>query len=108
MGWLSWGLLLPLVIVFWITKSIVKFVVGKGGFWRLLGILTSLALGGVCIWIGYWLAIEGYTEFVGGNLYEGYLEYNKITYPIPGWIDMIGGGLIAVVGTLMALFGKKE
>ena len=53
------------------------------------GIYTvSIVIGGICIQVGYWFTEEGIT--------------------ILGWIIMIGGGLIAILGTWTALVGTKE
>lgn len=100
-GCLGWLLLLPLAFAFWLAVTIANACVKKGGLWRLLGVLFSLLIGGVCIQVGYWFAIEGFTEWRG-------LETYTVTYPILGWIMIIGGGLIALLGTWTALVGTKE
>ncbi len=100
-GCLGWLLLLPLAFAFWLAMTVANACVKKGGLWRLLGVLASLVIGGICIQVGYWLAIEGFTEWRG-------LEAYQVTYPILGWISMIGGGLIAILGTWTALVGTKE
>jgi len=83
-------LLLPLIFIFWLTIKIANTCAKRGGgrFWRLLGVLSSLIIGGVCVQVGYWFTEEGMT--------------------ILGWIDMVGGGLLAILGTLTALLRMKE
>ena len=87
-GCLGWFLLLPLVGAFGLTVWVVRACVQKGGFWRLVGVLASLVIGGICIVVGWMLGPE-----------EGW---------IIGWIAIIAGGLIAAIGTWSALFGMKE
>jgi len=94
-------MLLPLIGAFGLTVWVVRACVQKGGLWRLLGCLISLAIGGVCVLVGYWFGVEGFTEWEG-------LESRQVTYPVLGWVDMVGGGLIAIIGTMSALFGMKE
>jgi hypothetical protein len=101
MGCIGGLLLLPLVIAFGLMTLVVGFVAEKGCLWRLLGVLASLAIGGVCILVGYSFGIEGTTELVGST-------YQQVTMPVVGWVDMIGGGLIAIIGIYVALLGKKE
>lgn len=89
MGCLVWFLLLPLVGAFWLAVIIANVCAKKGGgLWRLLGVVVSVVIGGVCVQVGYWYAEEVNT--------------------ILGWIIMIGGGLIAILGTWTALVGTKE
>lgn len=88
-GLIGWLLLLPLIFLFWLTIKIANACAKRGGgFLRLLGVLSSLIIGGVCVQVGYWFTEEGMT--------------------ILGWIDMVGGGLMAILGTLRALLGVKE
>ena len=96
MGWL---LLLPLALSFWLAIIIANACVKRG--WRFLGILASLIIGGINILVGYWFGIEGFIETQG-------LESYIVTYPVLGWILMIGGGLIAALGTWTALAATKE
>ena len=98
MGWL---LLLPLIIAFWLAVIIANGCVKKGGSWRILGILSSLAIGGISILVGYSFGIEGSTELRDDGFYT-------VTYPVLGWAGMIGGGLIAVIGIWTSLAGTKE
>jgi hypothetical protein len=98
MGWL---LLLPLFIAFWLAITISNACAKRGGLWRLLAIIVSLAIGGICIKVGHWFGIEGFTEWRG-------FEQYKITYPMLGWIIIIGGGLIALLGTWTALVGNQR
>jgi len=87
-GFLGWVLLLPLVGAFALTAWIARACVQKGGLWRLLGALSSLGIGGICIVVGYQFKEEGITIF--------------------GWVAMVSGGLIAAIGAGSALFGMKE
>jgi len=73
----------------------------EAGLWRLLGVLASLAIGGVCIVVGYCFAIEGFTEWEAGG-------YQIVKYSVIGWISIIGGGIIALLGTWTALVGTRE
>ena len=94
-------LLLPLVFIFYLMKSvIIDFFVHKGGLWRFSGVLVALIIGGFFIFAGYGLGIEGYTEWEGGSYY-------KVTMPVLGWIHMIGGGIITIVGIFKSLFGQE-
>jgi hypothetical protein len=98
-GWLGWLLLLPLAGAFWLAITVSNACVKKG--WRLLGVLASLAIGGVPILVGYWFAIEGFTEWRAEGI-------SVVTYPVIGWILIIGGGIIALLGTWTALVGTKK
>lgn len=100
-GCLGSLMLLPLVGAFGLVVWVVRACVQEGGLWRLLGVLVSLAIGGVCVLVGYGVGVEGFTEWKG-------LAYRQVTYPVWGWVLMIGGGLIALIGTWSALFGMKE
>jgi hypothetical protein len=86
-GYLGWFLLLPLVGAFGLTVWVVRVCVQKGGFWRLVGVLASLFIGGICIFVGWVLGLE-----------EGW---------IIGWVAIIAGGLIAAIGAWSALLGNK-
>ena len=81
-------LLLPLVGAFWVVVTVAKEAAKKGGSWRLLGVLSSLVIGGVCVLIGYWLGSQ-----------EGWVF---------GWVLLVGGGLMAVLGSWMAMSGTDE
>ncbi|MFC1986095.1 hypothetical protein ACFLWC_03775 [Chloroflexota bacterium] len=86
---LGWLFLLPLAFAFWLTIMIANGCARRGsGSWRFLGVLSSLVIGGICIQVGYWFTEEGMT--------------------ILGWIDMIGGGIMALLGTWTSLIGKRE
>lgn len=96
-GFVGWLLLLPLIFAFWLTMTIANACARReSGAWRLLGVLASLVIGGICIQVGYWFAIEGFTEWEAGG-------YQVVKYPVLGWIDMIGGGIMAILGTWTAL-----
>lgn len=63
--------------------------------------LVGLFVGGFWIRGGYWLAYEGLLEREGLELYQ-------VTYPVNGWIMMIGGGVIAVVYALRGFRLNRE
>jgi hypothetical protein len=87
--WIGWLLLLPLAFAFWLTITIAGGCAHKGGgLWRLLGILASFVIGGVCGAVGYSLSTEAVSIF--------------------GWIMLIGGGLMAILGTWTTLLKTKE
>lgn len=96
MGWLA---LLPLIGAAALAITIANACVKRG--WRLLGVLSSLTIGGICILVGYSLGIEGITDWQADGVY-------LVKYPVLGWIGMIGGGLIALLGSWTALAGTKE
>ena len=101
-GLLAWLLLLPLIFAFWLTMKIANACARReSGAWRLLGVLASLVIGGICIQVGYWFAIEGFTEWEAGG-------YQIVKYPVLGWIGMIGGGIIALLGTWTSLVGTRQ
>lgn len=61
---------------------------------RLGGLLGGLLIGGVLIVVGYWLTFVGWDEMgLDGELHN-------ITYPVIGWIFMIGGGVVAILGII--------
>ena len=87
--WTGWLLLLPLAFAFWLTITIAGGCAHKGGgLWRLLGVLASFVIGGVCGAVGYSLGTEA------GSIF--------------GWIMLIGGGLMAILGTWTTLLETKE
>ena len=69
--------------------------------WRLLGVLSSFIIGGISVYTGYSFGFEGSTEVRSDGIYT-------ITYPVIGWVGMIGGGLIALLGTWTSLVATKE
>lgn len=79
-----------LILVFFLPMLVAKFGNQKGGLYQLLGILASFLLGGICIRVGYWFAIEGFTAWE--------LAFHQVMYPILGWLYMVVGGLTVVVG----------
>jgi len=61
-------------------------------------VFVSSAIGGIFIFIGYGLAIVGYIDWQNGS-------YTIVTWPVLGWVFMIGGVVIAIMGTVRCLFG---
>lgn len=100
-GFAGWLMLLPLAGAAWLIMTTVNACVEKGRLWRWLGALVSLLIGGICIRLGYTLGFEGFSEWRG-------LQQYQVTYPVLGWIWMVGGGLLALLGTWVALSGTKK
>lgn len=117
-GCLGLVMLLPFILVFLLALAVsfAPFIViaacmdwfQKGGLSRrTLGALASLISGGICIRLGYWLAIEGSIDWRSLTGFPEarfpFLEWLfPFVFPILGWIDMIGGVLLAVVGSVSA------
>lgn len=97
MGWL---ILLPVVIVAWLAIKVINYSV-KGGIRRLVGVVTCPILGGLSLWGGSWLAFEGYLETRPDGIYQ-------VTYPIPGWIGIVMGVAVILIGTLWSIFGRSK
>ena len=104
-GCLGWLLLMPFVGAFWLVVTLANEFAKMGGLWRLLGVLCSLAIGGACIGLGYILVYEGFTttELRGSDIYQV-----TRTFPVAGWIGMVAGGLIALLGSWTTLVATKE
>ncbi len=100
MGCLGALMLLPFAGASWLAVKIVDSCAKKGGGMRLLGVLASFILGGICVGLGYWGAFEGYTEWRGTELYQ-------VTYPVWGWIGIVIGGIIIIFFSLRALTVTK-
>jgi len=64
-----------------------KYCPGRGI--RALWVLAGFVIGGFWVRFGYWLAYEGWIEWKGTTAYV-------VTYPVNGWVIMVGGGLIAI------------
>jgi len=96
-GFIGWLMLLPLFGAFWLTITVASACGKRGDIWRLLGVLVSLIIGAICIQVGYWFAIEGFVEGI-----------HRVTYPVFGWIAMIGGGLIAILGIWTSLATTEQ
>jgi hypothetical protein len=96
MGWLA---LLLVAGAAALAVVIANACVKRG--WRLLGVLSSFVIGGISVYTGYSFGFEGSTELRSDGVYT-------ITYPVVGWIGMIGGGLIAFLGTWTSLVATKE
>ena len=97
----GWLLLLPLFGAFWLAITVASACGKKGGFWRIVGALSSISIGAVCCLFGYGWAFQGLTQFKGDESYQ-------TTYPIWGWISMIGGCVIAILGVWTAVATLKE
>ena len=67
------------------------------GLSKVVIVVVSLVIGGLCIRLGYDLAYVGWLEWEG-------LQQYRVTYPVNGWIIMIGGGFCAIVQGLRGLF----
>jgi hypothetical protein len=66
----------------------------KSGKLRLGRLLSGLLIGGVLIVVGCWLTFVGWDEMgLNGELYN-------ITYPVIGWVFIIGGGVVAILGII--------
>ena len=97
---MSWLLLLPLALAFWLTMKIANACAKRESWvWPFLGVVASLGIGGIFILIG--------ERFAVGDIME-LREYQLVTYPVLGWISIIGGGTIALAGIWKALSGVKE
>lgn len=101
MGCLGALMLLPFAGATWLAIKIVDSCAKKGGEMRLVGVLASLILGGICVGLGYWGAFEGYTEWRGTELYQ-------VTYPVWGWIGIVIGGIIIIFFSWRALTMTKQ
>jgi len=93
---LGWLLLIPLAGGLFLVGFITNESATHGGAWRLLGAAANAAIGGVFSFIGNFLAYEGF---------ETSSEY--ITFPIAGWIYIIGGILMGTLGFISALTKSK-
>jgi hypothetical protein len=94
-------MLLPYAGISWLAVKIAGSSAKKGGRTRLLGIIASFILGGICIGLGYWGAFKGYLEWRGNELYQ-------VTYPVWGWIGIVVGGIIILFCSLRALTMTKR
>jgi vacuolar-type H+-ATPase subunit I/STV1 len=97
MGYL---LLLPVGLLGWVAIKAINYSVG-GGSRRLVGIFVCPVFGGLAVWLGWWLAFEGYMETKPDGIYQ-------VTYPIAGWISIIIGALYILLGTLWSAFGHEK
>ena len=66
-----------------VTRITREFVKNNGILWRLLGILVPLFMGGFCVYLG--LAADG------------------LSYLITGWMLILGGVLVTILGIWTAL-----
>lgn len=101
MGCLGALMLLPFAGATWLAIKITDSCAKRGGGMRLIGVVTSLILGSICVGLGYWGAFEGYTEWRGNELYQ-------VTYPVWGWIGIVIGGIIIIFFSLRALIMTKQ
>jgi hypothetical protein len=81
---------MPLVGACWLSVSVAVFFGKKGGLWRLLGVLSSLAIGGVVI---------GFTHlsFSGED-----------GSTVLWWIGIIAGGLVTLLGLWSAVMQETQ
>lgn len=100
MGFLGYLILLPLGLLFWIAVKAINYSV-QGGSKRLVGILACPILGGLCMLLGWWMAFVGYLDYRPDGVYQ-------VTWPIAGWIGIVGGGLYILGGTLWSAFGHEK
>ena len=100
MGCLGYLILLPFGLLGWVAIKAINYSV-QGGVRRLVGILACPVLGGLCVWIGYWMAFEGYLDYRPDGIYQ-------TTWPIAGWIGIVGGALYILIGTLWTAFGHSK
>ena len=64
-----------------------------GGAKRLVGIIVSVTLWLLCIYLGWMLAFEGYVEVKQtGTVW--------VTYPVSGWSGIVLGGVYTVAGSI--------
>jgi hypothetical protein len=81
---------MPIAGAFWLAISTASACGKKGGAWRLLGLFSSLAVGGVVI---------GFTHL----LFSG--EQGST---VLWWIGIIAGSLVILLGIWTALMTEKE
>ena len=123
-GCLGFFMLIPLFIVFILAGMAViiplllsiawtSTLIEKKGRCRLLAAIVSLVIGGICVRLGYWYAMETSIEPITSFLYSE-VDFPLIDWifpfvlPILGWVGMIGGGLVIIVGTFKAIFVPPE
>ncbi len=96
MGWL---MLVPLAIAAFLTLFVSSTCYSRGATWRLLGILFSLAIGSICIYVGYAMGFEGAEVWRDGELY-------RVTWPVAGVIGMTIGALANLLGVAVSTLPK--
>jgi hypothetical protein len=89
-GCLGWFILMPIVGTFWLTVTIASACAKKDGAWRLLGMFSSLVIGGMAMGLTHIL-------FSGEN-------GSKVLW----WIGMTVGGLITLTGIWTAVMQAPE
>ena len=99
MGCLGWVLIAPFIGLGYAAIKAVDYFIKKGK--KPLGVLISILLGGISLWLGYDLAYVGWTEYEGLTLYQ-------VTYPVAGWIGMVIGGGAVIGGIIRTLAMTKE
>ena len=90
-GCLGWLFLMPIAGAFWLAVMTAAVCGIKGGAWRLLGILSSLVIGGLVIAFTH-LLFAG----EGGST-------------VLWWIGIIAGSLITLIGlwTVIGYIGRE-
>jgi UDP-N-acetylmuramyl pentapeptide phosphotransferase/UDP-N-acetylglucosamine-1-phosphate transferase len=100
MNFLGYLILIPLALLYWIVVKVIDYSI-QGGKRRLVGILACPVLGGLCIFLGWWMVFIGYLDYRPDGAYQ-------VTWPIPGWTGMVGGAVFILFGTLRCAFGHEK
>jgi len=89
-GCVGWLFLMAIIAPFWAVIAVGKDCGKKGGSWRVLGILSSIAIGGL---------FSGFAHLLfsgeGGST-------------VLWWIGVVGGGVVALVGILTTIDTLEE
>lgn len=89
-GCLGWVFLMALVAPFWVAMTAASACGKKGGSWRHLGILSSIAIGGLVCGLTH-LLFSG----EGGST-------------VLWWIGIVAGGLVVLLGIWTAVMTEEE
>lgn len=100
MGCLGYLILAPMGLLAWIATKAINYSV-QGGSKRLVGMVACPVLGGLCVFMGWWLAFVGYLDTRPDGVYQ-------VTYPVAGWIGIVAGGIFVLIGTLWSAFGHSK
>lgn len=88
--------LVILILVFAFSLSIVMSSLCIKKRLRLLGLLPPIIIGGASARLGFYFAIEGFNNGV-----------DIVIYPATGWILIIGGVVISLLGVILTLITKR-